>query len=63
MPDRPFQPRRFLLFGVVVGVLWTLLGVVITVTTGQGRWWVIIVSGLVTAVWAAARLGSRRYPH
>ena len=54
--DRPFQPRRFLRFGVIVGMLWGLLGVVLVVTLRQGQWWVLVVSGLVTAAWAAGRL-------
>jgi hypothetical protein len=59
--DRPFEPRRFLLFGVIVGMLWALLGVVLVVTLEQGQWWVLVVSGLVTAGWAAARLQFYRH--
>jgi membrane protein DedA with SNARE-associated domain len=54
--DRPFDPQRFLLFGVIGSIIWALLGVILVVTTGQGQWWMLVVGGLVTAAWAAARL-------
>jgi hypothetical protein len=31
---------------VIVAMLWALLGVVLAVTLGQGRWWVLVVSCL-----------------
>src|SRR5450759_656423 len=40
------RPGRFLLFGVIVAMFWALLGVVLVVTIGQGRWWVLVVSDL-----------------
>jgi len=36
------RPGRFLLFGVIVEMLWALLGVVLVVTVGQGWWWVLV---------------------
>jgi hypothetical protein len=27
---------------VIVEMLWTLLGIVLVVTVGQGRWWVLV---------------------
>lgn len=56
MLDRPFRPRRFLLFGVIVGIVWVLLGVILVIALGQGQWWALVVSGLVTSAWAAVRL-------
>src|ERR1035437_6926878 len=42
---------RFLLFGVIVAMLWALLGVVLVVTIGQGRWWVLVLSGFSPPPW------------
>jgi hypothetical protein len=44
------RPGRFLLFGVIVEMLWALLGVVLVVTVRQGRWWVLVVSDLSSAM-------------
>jgi hypothetical protein len=38
------RTRRFLLCGVIVAMLWVLLGVVVVATVGQGRWWALVVT-------------------
>jgi hypothetical protein len=39
-------------------MLWALLGVVLVVTVGQGRWWVLVVSDLSTPHGPQVGLGS-----